>query len=124
MFKRYDIVIYICVLLLAGAAYLIYSGLHQTAGSFARITVDGSFAADYPLSRDTEEIITGVAGGSLKLLIRSGTARVESSTCPDKICVDHFPISHTREVIVCMPNRIVIEIISDEAPPAFDAVSD
>ena len=123
MFKKQDIIIYLTVLLLAGAAYLIHTGLHSRTGSIVRISTDGELIADYPLSRDLETTIGGYSGGNLKLVISGGAAYVESSSCPDKICVKHARISHTGESIICMPNRIVIEIISDDETPVIDGVS-
>jgi len=123
MFKRHDIIIYLIVLLLAGAAYLIYSGTHRSSGSMVRVSIDGEFFADYPLSADLENEIRGAYDGHLKLVIRNGCACVENSTCRDHICVKHSAISHEGESIICLPNRIVVEIISDDITPGIDAIS-
>jgi hypothetical protein len=42
--------------------------------------------------------------------------RVIETDCPDKLCVKQRFISKTGEVIVCLPNRLVVEIkgIDDE----------
>ena len=130
MFRKKDLIIYISVLLLAGAAYLLSVFIRNSGnnGTYARVSVDGSILADYPLNEDTEVILDGCFGGSLKMIISDGTAFVESSSCPDKICVRHRAVSHAGESIICMPNRIIIEIISDsssspENNDAIDAVS-
>ncbi|MCR5323543.1 MAG: NusG domain II-containing protein [Lachnospiraceae bacterium] len=125
MFKKKDIIIYASVLLLIGAAYLITALIrsNRSEGAYARISVNGLVIADYPLDRDIETIITGYSDGNLKLIIKDGTAYIESSTCPDKICVRHRAVSRTGESIICMPNRVVVEIISDEDAIEIDAVS-
>ena len=34
-----------------------------------------------------------------------------SATCPDKICVNMFPISEeVQGVIVCLPNEVIVEL--------------
>ena len=125
MFKRKDIIIYASVLLLFGAAYIITAiiRLHRPEGTYARVSVDGRIIADYPLSEDFETVIDGYSDGNLRLVIKNGAADVTSSSCPDKICVKHRAISRAGECIICMPNRVVVEIISDNGHQEIDAVS-
>ena len=35
---------------------------------------------------------------------------MESSTCKNQICVEHGKISLKGDSIVCLPNRVVVEI--------------
>ena len=49
--------------------------------------------------------------GKCFLVISDGKADMESADCPNQICVHHSAISHTGETIVCLPNRVVIEVI-------------
>ena len=39
---------------------------------------------------------------------------MKEANCRDLICVHHKAISGNGESIVCMPNRIVVEVVSDE----------
>ncbi len=125
MFRKKDMIIYASVLLLFGAAYIITAVIrqHRPAGTYARVSVDGSIIADYPLSQDFETVIDGYSDGNLRLVIKDGTADVISSTCPDKICVRHRAVSRTGESIICMPNRVVIEIISEDNYQEIDGIS-
>ena len=126
MFRKKDIIIYLLVLLHAGAAYIIPACIRRSRppASFVRVSIDGRTLAEYPIGEDTETVIDGYRGGSLKLVIRDRQAYVESSSCPDKICVDHTVIKKTGESIVCLPNRVVITIISsDEDDGVIDAVA-
>ena len=125
MFRKKDIVIYLLVLLLAGAAYIIPACIRRSRppASFVRVSIDGRTLAEYPIGEDTETVIDGYRGGSLKLVIRDRQAYVESSSCPDKICVKHAPVSYTGECIICMPNRIMVEIVPAGGDPEIDAVS-
>ena len=49
--------------------------------------------------------------GKCILVIHDGNADMESADCPNQICVHHSAISHTGETIVCLPNKVVIEVI-------------
>ena len=44
------------------------------------------------------------------IVIEDGTVRMESSSCKNQICVDHGRISLIGDSIVCLPNRVVVEI--------------
>ena len=49
--------------------------------------------------------------GKCVLVIRNGEAYMEEADCPNQICVHHAPIRYKGETIVCLPNRIIIEVI-------------
>ena len=49
------------------------------------------------------------------MVIADGTADVTQADCPDKICVDHAPISRDRETIICLPHKLVVEVKGGEA---------
>ena len=48
--------------------------------------------------------------GECILIIKDGEAYMQEADCPNQICVHHSPISHKGESIVCLPNRVIIEI--------------
>lgn len=53
--------------------------------------------------------IPGFVGNCI-LVIKDGKAYMLEADCPNQICVHHSAISHKGETIVCLPNRIIIEI--------------
>lgn len=70
------------------------------------VSVDGEVYGTYPQYIDQEIKIneTNV------LLIKDGKVDMIEANCPDKICVDHVEIFNTGETIVCLPNKVVVEI--------------
>ncbi len=40
----------------------------------------------------------------------NGMVTMEAADCRDQICVRHIPIENARESIICLPNKLVIEI--------------
>ena len=42
--------------------------------------------------------------------VSDGIVTMESADCRDQICVRHIPISADRESIICLPNKLVIEM--------------
>lgn len=95
------------VVLMIGLGILLF----RNEGNTVTVTVDGKLWAEYPLYEDrTVEIKT--AYGVNRLIIRDGTAKVESASCPDGICADHRPISWDGQSIICLPNKVVITVHS------------
>lgn len=54
------------------------------------------------------------------LLIEKGCVSVKTTDCPDKLCVKQGRVSNSSSPIVCLPNNIVVKIISSSQT---DAVS-
>lgn len=48
--------------------------------------------------------------GHNKMMIENGSVRMLEADCPDQVCVHTAPISKPGQTIVCLPNRVVIEI--------------
>lgn len=60
------------------------------------------------------------AGQSYNLLsVSGGEVRMEAADCRDQICVRHRPISSGGASIICLPHRLVVEIVGgpDEETP-------
>lgn len=91
-------------------------------GAYVKVTVDGDIYGNYPLqSEQTVEIeIDGTVTNVLR--IDSGEADMISADCPDKLCVHQRAISRQKETIVCLPNKVVVEVVGAEES-AFDAVT-
>lgn len=103
------ILIAVLLLVVAGAALILF--LSRTPGDTVVVTVDGQLWGEYSLSEDrTVEIKNG--DGYNLLVIEGGKAYVRQASCPDGICSSHRPISHNGESIICLPNKVVIEIRS------------
>ena len=105
---RNDIIFIAAILLTVLIAALVLF-LLKTPGDTVIVTVDGKPFGEYPLNEDrTVEIKNG--NGYNILVIENGKAYVKSASCPDGICSSHRPIGSNGESIICLPNKVVIEI--------------
>ena len=81
-------------------------------GSNIKITVDGKEYGTYSLFQ--EQTITIGEGETLNIIeIKGGKAYMKDASCPDKLCMDQNEISFDKESIICLPNKVVITVISD-----------
>lgn len=81
-------------------------------GSKINITVDGKEYGTYSLFQ--EQTITIGEGETQNIIeIKGGKAYMKEASCPDQLCVDQNEISFDKESIICLPNKVVITVISD-----------
>lgn len=78
--------------------------------------VSGIVIVDVPAA-DGHRAVAEVAG--------DGRARMKESDCPDKVCVRTGWIAHPGQVIVCLPNKIVVRIEGgpQDVGPFLDGVA-
>ncbi|MEE0954541.1 MAG: NusG domain II-containing protein [Eubacterium sp.] len=105
--RRNDLVLILAIILasvLMMAGFLIHGSRNTDA--MLKITVGGREYGQYPLDTDrTIEI-----GKTNICEIRDGKVRMIYADCPDQTCVHSLPISRSGGSIICLPNRIVLQI--------------
>ncbi len=95
----------------AAAAMLLLSGRWRLApGARVVVTIDGERYGEYSLDRE-QEIPIRIDGVTTNVLtIRDQTADMTWADCPDRLCVQQKAISGENETIVCLPNRVVVQV--------------
>lgn len=117
--KKADIVLFV-VLVIAGLALSWLSVRDSGMGQKVVVTADGQLYGTYDLSRD-QEITIEQNGHINKITIKSGQVQMSYSDCKNQICVNDGKISKTSQSIVCLPNRVMVEITGGEE--GLDGVS-
>lgn len=108
--RKTDIIIAAGAVIAAAVLYLAFGAAGAGKdGAAAVVYIDGKEYARLPLDKDAEMEIEGY-GGVNHLEIRAGKADITSADCPDKYCVNQKPAALTGESLVCLPNRVVVEI--------------
>ena len=109
--------IFIVLILFVAIIGMLYLFVLRSGGNTVKVTVDGKVYGTYKLTQNIiEDIITGENGEKLnRLVVKDGKAYMETATCPDGICVEHRPIFRDGESIVCLPQRVVITVITDKS---------
>lgn len=117
-------VILIVIVLVIVAIGVLFMNIFKTQGSFAVVKIDSVEINRFALSHNTEFVIETGENSEQKntLVIEDGKAFVRDANCPDKICEGHQKISYKGETIVCLPHKVVIEIVADEITDELDAV--
>lgn len=118
MFKKADIFLLI-VLLIVGLVSTFAISSASDLGTQVKISIAGELYGTYSL--DEDRTITIISDDSYnEVVIKDGKVFMSDANCPNKICVKHSPIDSTGESIVCLPNKVLIEIVGGEK---YDAIS-
>ena len=116
----------ILILLLSAAALsagIIFMQKKQTTSPVARITLDGELLREIPLDQVEESysFTVDTDEGSNTILVEPGRIRVSEANCPDQVCVNQGFISDGTVPVVCLPHKLMIEIVGGGSE--FDAAA-
>ncbi|XZK29492.1 NusG domain II-containing protein [Clostridium perfringens] len=114
--KKWDLIIIIVLIILSlmPIRLLISS---NNSGDLKRviISVNGEEYETLELKENLNKIIKIEEGlGVNEIYINKGQVYMNHSNCTDKVCMRQGKISKIGESIVCLPNRVFIEIKGDE----------
>lgn len=121
MIKKADIVLFF-VLLAFGLALSWNSLFYGAAGNKVLITVDGQPYGTYSLYEDNEIEIEN-ENHINHIIIKDGLVSMSYSDCKNQICVNSKPISTSKDSIVCLPNKVMVEIVGKEQGGGADVIS-
>ena len=111
--KRNDILLILGLILAAGLMWFFFRP--GEAGAAAVVTQDGKEIRRINLATN-QEITIASENGYNSLLIENGEISVNDADCGDHTCIHTGRISREGEQIVCLPHRLVIEVVGGEAP--------
>lgn len=109
MVKKGDIILLVSIIVLAVALFLCFF-LFKTDGKQVVITVDGEVFGRYSISTDQEIEVKTKRGVNI-VAIYDGKVSVTQADCPDKYCVSHVAVNETGETVVCLPHRMIVEVV-------------
>jgi hypothetical protein len=104
-----DAVLLALLLLAAGGS--VAAGLwRMTPGDIVVVEVQGRAVQTMSLLQPSRTSIRG-ARGELIVEVREGRAAVISADCPNHVCVRTGWRSRAGDVVVCVPNRVIVRIL-------------
>ncbi len=108
--KRNDWILIIVIFVLAIAFYICFHAGNSTSEEAeVVITIDGEIYAVLSLYEDQEFEINS----HNYLVIEDGVVDMIEADCPDELCVHQNPIDENGESIICLPNKVVVSIVTN-----------
>lgn len=114
--KKWDLIIIIVLIILSLMPIRLLIS-NNNSGDLKRviISVNGEEYESLELKKNLNKIIKIEEGlGVNEICINKGQVYMKHSNCTDKVCMRQGKISKIGESIVCLPNRVFIEIKGDE----------
>lgn len=107
--------------LIIGLGTFSFMQLHGKSGALIKVRVNNKEYGTYSLDKDQTVPIREENWENI-LEIKNGKASMVKADCPDKICVNHAAISKKGETIVCLPHKVVIEVIDQDRMKKEDSI--
>lgn len=121
MFTIGDAILGATLILSAIILFMVLPHLLLLDGVWVEVFSGQELMARYRLDEDVDFDVEGPLGKT-SVRISSGRARIQYSPCPDKICMHMGSIGKEGGVLVCVPNRVVVQVGSSHSV-AIDAVA-
>jgi len=110
--RKTELIILGVILLLALGAWLFLGRSSDNADLVVEITVDGELYQRIPLTNDTAlELTVTTDQGYNHVVIADGEVDVDSADCQNQVCVNTKNAHAPHDTIVCLPHRMIIEIV-------------
>lgn len=118
-----DLILIIFLLIMTSVVgVIIFFTKHE--GKQVVVSVDGVVTDIYSIEDDGTYEIQGYDGGRNILVIADGVAYMSEASCPDHLCMGMGRISNVGQSIICLPNRVIIEIRDEKTVESeYDTVS-
>ncbi len=111
--QKRELILVVAILVISGLLFGIFYVRNRKPAEEVVVTVDGKIVATLDLHKNTDMVIDGY-GGTDHLIIKDGYASITEASCPDKVCVRTGKIHRSGELIVCLPNRVVVTIEGED----------
>ena len=112
--KKPEFILIAVILTIALVSGVGYRLTHRTPAFRAEVTIDGTLVKTLDLSKDQEVIIHGAHDGTNRLIVENGTIRCAEASCPDHVCVNQGKQYRNGDLIVCLPNLMIVKVTGEE----------
>ena len=123
--NKYDIGL-IAVIIIINTFIILYGGRNvvKQNSKIAYIYSDNKLYGEYVLTDTVKEEIKIESDTGYNILhIEDGQIWIHDASCPDKICISQGKISYDGEIIVCLPNKMLIKIVDNNEESEIDFIA-
>lgn len=114
MFKKWDIIIIIVLIVFSFIPEIVFGLIlgKEYNSTYAEITIAGELYKNVPLSshKGKDTIIVKTKYGKNIIEVEDNSIVIVEADCKDKICMNPGHIDKPGESLVCLPNRVMVEI--------------
>lgn len=120
--KKNDILLIGGIIIIAAALFFIFN-INKGGGTEAIIYQYGVEYDRKPIDYSGEVIVEGRSGEKNVIEFKDGKVHMKDANCPDGLCISQGEAYQNRDMIVCLPNEVYIEIVADGEESFFDSTA-
>ncbi|MDO5017836.1 MAG: NusG domain II-containing protein [Lagierella massiliensis] len=124
--KQGDKVLIFFIVLLSVMSYVfLYLAGRDDRNKYISVQVEGNEykRLTFASGNNSYEYKIDTAEGTNVIEIEEEKIQMIKADCPDKLCIRQGYISRVGEVLVCIPNKVVVEIKSDKNSDQLDGIN-
>lgn len=110
--NKFDIILIIIIICIS-TIFILINNLNNKKGSYANVYYDNKLVKKIDLSINKSYNIKGY-NGNVRIVVKNNQIKVDEENSPLHLCSKMGYISKSHESIICLPNKIVIEIEADK----------
>lgn len=120
--KKLDYVVIIVLTILTIVSFIITLTFSNRKydSEYVEIHVDGKLYKKVPLNNNEETIEVITSLGKNVIQISKGKAHISEADCPDKVCIKDGYIDNPSKILVCLPNKVVVQVIGNNKQATDD----
>ncbi|MGL5354750.1 MAG: NusG domain II-containing protein [Clostridium sp.] len=114
MFKKWDIIIIVVLMVFSFIPELVFGVIlgKEYNSTYAEITIAGELYKNIPLTAHTGKDIIEVETkyGKNIIEVTDNNIGIIDTTCKDKVCMHPEYVNKPGQSLVCLPNKVMVEI--------------
>lgn len=118
--RRNDALLILLLALAALGLLIVHLNQPRAPAAQVEIHVDGALQAAFPFG-EARSWTWAENGEFVEVRSDESGVRIAASSCPDQLCVRQGTIAQSGRGIICLPNRVSIQLTSN-AQPELDAM--
>ena len=112
--KKREIIIFASIFVIALVSIVVMGLVPRADTKTVIISVDGQEYKRIEIDTQTVASFTiDTEHGQNHVVIENGTVNVIAADCPNQICVNTKAARRPGDIIVCLPHKVVIEIVEN-----------
>ncbi|HKM00735.1 MAG TPA: NusG domain II-containing protein [Sedimentibacter sp.] len=123
--NKFDIGL-IAIIIIINVFFILYGGNNAVKANnkIAYIYSENKLVGEYVLTDDVNDEVKIESETGFNILhIEDGQIWIHDASCPDRVCISQGKISYDGEIIVCLPNKMLIKIVDNNEDSEIDFIA-
>ena len=123
--NKFDIGL-IAIIIIVNVFFILYGGNNamKINNKIAYVYSNNTLVGEYVLTDDVKDEFKIESETGYNILhIEDGQIWIHDASCPDRVCISQGKISYDGEIIVCLPNKMLIKIVDNNEDSEIDFIA-